>query len=60
MDQRTDTERLDWIESHYADLSNILNGWAITHVTSDWTEHRFDGLTVRAAIDAAIEAEKRG
>lgn len=52
-----DSERLDWIERHRATQAVHLNGsgW---HIVPDGESCGVDGETFRAAVDAAMKAER--
>lgn len=71
MSERTDTERLDWLSARLAeglpggdlrgvdiDLGANENGVTIYHGnrSGDWSEFESNGPTLRAAIDAAMDA----
>ncbi|WP_421666515.1 hypothetical protein [Komagataeibacter intermedius] len=52
-----DSERLDWIERHRATQAVHLDGsgW---HIVPDGESCGVDGETFRAAVDAAMKAER--
>ncbi len=61
--QRTDTDRLDWLESFPADVNEIQGGgWQVWSATN--SDRHGDSYpecsTPRDAIDAAIDAEGAG
>ena len=71
MSERTDSERLNWLETQMAegvpggklrgvdiDLGANENGVTIYHGSrsGDWSEFESNGPTLRAAIDAAMDA----
>ena len=58
MNDEKDTERLNWIETHYPDiwLSNT-EGWCVGEDFSSPENQRGVGKTLREAIDDAIRKD---
>ena len=64
---RKDRERLDWLEAHvpthaidqYVDKDDPANGFAIERFGKGGADAIFLGVTLRAAIDSAMEGGER-
>lgn len=57
-EQRTDTERLDWLERYGCDIDTVSRGdWRIRDATG---AERAIGFPLRAAIDSAITTLRAG
>lgn len=60
-EQRTDTERLDWLEKNGVDLERGPSSWLWRCTSIDpkspvnWLDMKYEHVNARAAIDAAID-----
>ncbi|MBF0858200.1 hypothetical protein HKD24_03100 [Gluconobacter sp. LMG 31484] len=60
MSGRTDTERLDWLECNGRDIWRYTSGFLVMTKKDIKPSDGMSGETLRAAIDAAMDAEERG
>lgn len=60
MSGRTDTERLEWVEHNGRDIWRYTCDFLVMTKKDTKPSDGATGATLRAAIDAAMDAEERG